>query len=150
MYLAVLVLHSWLRWFVLAAGIATFVAAIGRGDLAARNAQRWSLSFMIALDVQLLLGLLLYGSLSPFTARAMQDFGGAMQDPQLRFWAVEHFTMMLLAAIVAHVGRIFARKAVETDRKRKLILISTAVALLLVLVAIPWPGMPAGRPLFRM
>ena len=69
---------------------------------------------MIALDVQMLLGLLLYGVLSPYTAAAMKDFGAAMRDPVLRFWAVEHLTMMLSAVVLVHVGRVLARK----DRRR--------------------------------
>ena len=78
---------------------------------------------MIALDVQVLLGLLLYGSLSPFTAQAMSDFGAAMRDPVLRFWAVEHFTMMLSAAVLVHVGRVLARKTASAEQKRKRLLI---------------------------
>jgi hypothetical protein len=150
MYSAVLLLHSWLRWLALGAGVASVFAAFGKGGDAVRSAERWGLIFMIALDVQLLLGLLLYGTLSPFTTQAMQDFGGAMRDPLLRFWAVEHFTMMLGAAILVHVGRILARSAKDVEKKRKRMLICFGIALLLILVGIPWPWMTVGRPLFRI
>ena len=105
---------------------------------------------MIMLDAQMLLGLLLYGLLSPYTAAAMNDFGAAMRDPVLRFWAVEHLTLMLSAVILAHLGRVLARKTDEVDKKRKRFLICFGLALLLMLLGMPWPGMASGRPLFRV
>jgi hypothetical protein len=149
MYALVLLLHSWIRWVAVGAGVAAAAGAFGRGASALRSAERWGLIFMITLDLQLLLGLLLYGVLSPFTSQAMQDFGGAMRDPMLRFWAVEHFTMMLLAAVLVHVGRVLARSTPDGEKKRNRLLVCFAIALLLVLVAIPWPWREVGRPLFR-
>ncbi|HVH27475.1 MAG TPA: hypothetical protein VM818_11970 [Vicinamibacterales bacterium] len=150
MYTLVLFLHSWLRWLALGAGLAAVLAALGKGGEDVRRLERRGLVFMIALDTQLLLGLLLYGLLSPFTSQAMQDFGGAMRDPLLRFWAVEHFTMMLMAAILVHVGRVLARNTADAGKKRKRMLVCFGLALLLILVGIPWPWMAVGRPLFRM
>jgi hypothetical protein len=149
MYSAVLLLHSWLRWVAVIGGIGATFAAFGKGTAAMNRAERWGLIFMIALDLQLVLGLLLYGILSPFTAQAMADFGGAMRDPSLRFWAVEHLSMMLLAVVLVHVGRVLARKTSNPDKKRTRLLIGFGIALLLMLGAIPWPGMSTGRPLFR-
>lgn len=150
MYSTVLLLHSWLRWLAVVAGFGATLAAIGKDSRALRRAERWGLIFMIALDVQVLLGLLLYGTLSPFTAQAMSDFGAAMRDPALRFWAVEHFTLMLSAAVLVHVGRVLARKTAKADKKRKRLLICFGLALLLMLAGIPWQGMANGRPLFRL
>src|SRR5438477_2986272 len=104
MYSLILLLHSWLRWLALAAGAGATFAAFGKRDGAIRTAERWGLIFMIALDLQLLLGLLLYGLLSPYTAAAMKDFGAAMRDPVLRFWVVEHLTTMVSAVVLVHVG----------------------------------------------
>ncbi len=155
MYLTVLLLHSWLRWLALIAGVGATFAALRQGLRRAHNqalpgAERWGLIFMIALDVQMLLGLLLYGMLSPYTAAAMNDFGAAMRDPVLRFWAVEHLTMMLAAVVLVHVGRVLARKTDDVDKKRKRLLICFGLAVLLMLLGMPWPGMASGRPLFRV
>jgi hypothetical protein len=150
MYSTVLFLHSWLRWLAVVAGLGATVAAIGKGSSALRRAERWGLIFMIALDVQVLLGLLLYGTLSPFTEQAMGDFGAAMRSPILRFWAVEHFTLMLSAAVLVHVGRVLARKTTNAEQKRKRLLICFTLALLVMLAGIPWPGMATGRPLIRL
>ena len=115
MYSTVLLLHSWVRWLALIAGVGATFSALGKGDARLQGAERWGRIFIIALDLQLLLGLILYGVLSPYTAAAMRDFGAAMRDPALRFWAVEHLTMMLSAVILAHVGRVLARKTSLAD-----------------------------------
>lgn len=140
-YGVVLALHSLLRWAVLAAGL----AAVVRGGARNSSIGRW---FTILLDVQLLLGLLLYFALSPFTRAALQDFGAAMKNPQLRFFAVEHVFGMLIALVLAHIGTAKIRKAPE-GRGQRLAMIFYGLALVAILVSIPWPGMPAGRPLFR-
>lgn len=156
MYSTTLLLHSWLRWLALIAGGGATFATLGKGDAARqglqglRGAERWGLIFMIALDVQMLLGLLLYGWLSPYTAAAMKDFGAAMRDPMLRFWAVEHLMMMLPAVILVHVGRVLARRTADVDKKRLRLLICYGLALLLMLMGMPWPGMATSRPLFRV
>jgi hypothetical protein len=152
MYDLILVLHSWLRWPALLAGIvATAAAVAARPDASGvAGAERWGKIFTILLDVQFMLGLLLYAVLSPTTRAVFSDFGGAMRDPAARFWAVEHITMMIAAVAIAHIGRVLARKAATPAAKRKRLMFSFAISTLAMLAAIPWPGMRAGRPLFRV
>ena len=78
------------------------------------------------------------------------NFSGAMKDPALRFWAVEHITMMMAAVVLVHVGRVLARKAVTPAAKRVRLLLCFGLATLLMILATPWPGMTSGRPLFRL
>ena len=151
MYTIVLLLHSWLRWAALALGVAaTFSAFTGRGATQSAGAERWGLFFMMVLDIQMLLGLLLYLVLSPFTAAALQNFGAAMRDPSLRFWAVEHVSMMFVAVVLVHVGRVLARTARTPEAKRMRQLICFGLATVAMIAATPWPGMANGRPLFRL
>jgi hypothetical protein len=152
MYTIVLLVHSWMRYVALVAGVAaTLTPLAGRSDTArGGRADMWGLILMIVLDLQMLLGLLLYLVLSPFTAEAMRDFGAAMKNPALRFFAVEHVTLMFAAVILAHLGRVLARKAKTPDARRMRMLICSGLATLAMLLAIPWPGMPSGRPLFRL
>ena len=152
MYTFVLSLHSWLRWVALLAGIAaTFTTLSDRAaSTDARRADMWGLALMATLDVQMLLGLLLYFVLSPITAEAMRDFGAAMRNPALRFFAVEHLMLMMAAVVLAHVGRVLARKAPTPDAKRMRMLICFGLATGAMVLAIPWPGMANGRPLFRI
>src|SRR5438132_9902041 len=152
MYTFVLLLHSWIRWAALVAGVGATLAAFtdSRGIAGSDKTDRWGLALMMALDLQLLLGLLLYLVLSPFTTEAMKNFGAAMRDPGLRFWAVEHITMMFVAVILVHVGRVLARKAKTPGARRTRLLVCFGLATLAMIVAIPWPGMANGRPLFRV
>jgi hypothetical protein len=151
MYTTVLLLHSWLRWLALIAGIGATVTAArntaGPGGTA--RLDRWGMALVSVLDLQLLLGLLLYLVLSPNMAAIRADFGASMKDPAARFWAVEHITMMLLAVVVVHVGRVVGRKAANPEAKRVRQFICFGIATALMLLATPWPGLRAGRPLFR-
>ncbi len=149
MYTLALIVHSWLRWVALVAGVgATFSALTDRGD--GSRSDRWGLALVTAVDLQMLVGLVLYLVLSPFTAIAMRDFGAAMKDPGLRFFAVEHVTMMFGAVILVHVGRVLARKAATPGARRTRAFVCFGLATVLMIVATPWPGMPSGRPLFRV
>jgi hypothetical protein len=151
MYTLVLILHSWIRWVAVAAGIgATLTLLTGQQSVSRPDSSdRWGLIFLIAMDVQLLLGLLLYFVLSPVTAVIRQDFGAAMRDPVARFWAVEHIGSMVIAVVLVHVGRVLGRKAPAPGAKRVRMLMCFGVATILMLSATPWPGMAAGRQLFR-
>jgi hypothetical protein len=148
MYTYVLDFHSWLRWIAIAAGIAaTVVAASSRPGA---GSERSGLLFMISMDLQMLLGLLLYAFLSPTTAAIFKDFGAAMKDPVARFWAVEHVTMMVAAVILAHVGRVLGRKAATPGARRTRQLICFGLSTVLMIAGTPWPGTRGGRPLFRV
>jgi heme A synthase len=151
MYNGVLLLHSWVRWVALVAVVGTVLAALRIQNASDRGrADRWSLIAMATLDLQMLLGLLLYFALSPFTTEAMKNFGAAMADSNLRFWAVEHITSMFGAVIVAHIGRALARKASSPAALRRRLLICFALATVLIVIGTPWPGFANGRPLFRI
>ena len=152
MYSLTLVLHSWLRWVVLV----LVLVATWRGIIGNRQARAWTDSdrsvnrfTTIALDVQMLLGLLLYVFLSPFTVEAFKDFGAAMRTPGLRYWAVEHITTMVAAVIVAHVGSVLARKGASDATRHLRSAIFFGIVAVLLLFGTPWPGLPNGRPLFR-
>ena len=113
MYELVLILHSWIRWVAILSGIIatlTVLTSTPRSASADRS-DTWGLILMIALDLQMLLGLLLYLVLSPTTAAIFQNFGGAMRDPVARFWAVEHVSMMVIAVSPGTDGCGFARWA---------------------------------------
>ena len=131
----------------LVAGIGATFAALRRQN---STAERWALVTMMTLDIQMLLGLLLYLVVSPNMAAIRANFGEAMKDPASRFWAVEHLTAMLLAVILAHVGRVLARKAKTPDALRLRLLVCFGLATVLMILGMPWPGRPGGRPLIRI
>ena len=149
MYPLVLLIHSWLRWAAIVSGVAaTARAATAPGS---ERSEKSGLLFMIMMDLQMVVGILLYAFLSPNTAVIMQDFGAAMRDPVARFWAVEHVTLMVAAVVFAHLGRVLARKAATPAAKRTRLVVCFSIATVLMLAGTPWPViMPAGRPLFRI
>ena len=150
MYTTVLILHSWIRWIALVAAVGTTLAALrGKVDGPTSLADRWGMIAMMVLDTQLLLGLLLYFVLSPNTKAILENFSGAMKDPALRFWAVEHTVTMFAAIALAHVGRVLARKAVAPATNRTRLLICFGLTTALIILGMPWPGRPGGRDLFR-
>lgn len=151
MYETALILHSFIRWVALIMGLAVVARAAtglagGRpwnsGDLKIARA------FVVTLDVQLLVGLALYGVASPFVASALADMGAAMKSSDLRFWAVEHPLMMVVSLAVAHVGYARLKRAGQAASHRQA-LVLFGFALLLILAASPWPGTSHDRPLFR-
>ena len=153
MYLSVLTIHSWLRWAALLLGAtATLNAFLRRADTAERpRGQRWDWSFMLALDLQVLFGLLLYFGLSPYTRLAMTNAGRALRDPGLRFWAITHVVMMVVALVAVRAGRGFAMGEPTSRARRNGRYICFGVALLAMVAGVPWPwlGVAFGRPLFR-
>jgi hypothetical protein len=154
MYSAVLTAHSWVRWVVLAAAVYAIVRAVGGAsrrrvwDAGDDRAGQW---FILAVDLQFTMGLLLYLVLSPFTWRVAQQLGmgAAMRDADTRFWLVEHAFGMLIGTALAHVGRARVRKAGDAIRKHRVAATFFILALLAFLLSTPWPGMPNGRPWLR-
>jgi hypothetical protein len=152
MYAAVLLIHSWLRWAVILVALFAIVRAV----TGASSRRPWSpaddragLLFTIVVDVQLLLGLLLYFALSPITQAALRDFGGAMGVSATRYWAIEHVFGMVVGVLLAHRGRARAKSIGDPARRHKVAAIFFVLALVAILASIPWPGTPNARPLFR-
>jgi uncharacterized membrane protein YozB (DUF420 family) len=151
MYSVVLFTHSWLRYLVLGLGIGLIVLCARHlsGGHWTEKHERVHVLFVAILDVQFLLGLLLYFKLSPYSQAALANMGAAMKDPTLRFFGVEHIATMLIAVVVAHVGRARSKRK-QGKAHFKSVLITQSVWLLLTLAAIPWPALDIGRPLFRL
>lgn len=152
MYGVILIVHSWNRWLVLAAAIATLAVAIAgfrAGRDWSKRDQRVALTFVSALDLQTVLGLLLYFVFSPIIPKTGSEFKAAMHVSALRFFAVEHITMMVLALIVAHGSWVYAKRASSALARQRRVAWGVGVTLLLILSSIPWPWMAAGRPLFH-
>jgi hypothetical protein len=147
----VLVLHNFLRWGVLIFGLWTllnsFTGVFSKRAYTA-NDNRSNLLFMIFCDIQLLVGLILYFTNSWFDR--LKDLGNNMKDPVNRFFTMEHMSLMILAWILVHVGRASVKRADTDAAKHKRMLIFFGIAILLILISIPWPFRQAiARPYFR-
>ncbi|GEP90045.1 hypothetical protein CTE07_16900 [Chitinophaga terrae (ex Kim and Jung 2007)] len=94
---------------------------------------------MIACDLQLLVGLILYFLISPLSKAGLADMGAAMKDPVIRFFTVEHEIMAIVAIALVHIGKSKIKKAATDAQKHKLGLIFFGLAFLVILALIPWP-----------
>jgi hypothetical protein len=149
-YQILLFVHSWLRWAVLIVAVIAIFNAFG-GWLSkspfGKKDNALQASFVGLMHTQLLIGLILYFFLSPLGSAAFEGgMGAVMKNGALRYWAVEHITVMILAVIVAQVGRSISKKAQTAPKKHRVSAIAFSVALVLMLSRIPWNE--AGR-LFR-
>jgi hypothetical protein len=148
MYEFFLAVHNWLRWIVVILAIVALARAY-LGWLGGRpwtpQDRRWGSFFAISLDIQLLVGLILYFALSPLTINAMRDFASAMRSADMRFFALEHVFYMVLAAVFAHLGTALGRRQAEDIKKHRIAAIFFTLAVLMLILGIPW-----ARPLFRL
>ena len=133
--------HNLFRWLVLAAAVYAIVRAwrgwLGRAPWTAADAAAGKL-FTQVMNVQFLLGLLLYAWLSPVTRQAFADFGAAMRSAPLRYYAVEHLLAMIAAVALVHVGVARSRKATPDVAKHKAAALFFTIATVVMLSRIPW------------
>jgi hypothetical protein len=141
-YQSTIVIHSVLRWVVILAG----AVAVGRAVSALTTGAPWTdrddragRFFLISFDLQVMVGVAMYFFVSPITVGVLGDMGAAMRNTVTRFWAVEHAAGMVVAVLLAHVGRVLSRRAVEPRTKHMRATVFYILALLLVFVLTPWP-----------
>jgi len=143
-YYIILQAHSGFRWLVLLLLVLVIIKSL-IGLFGSKSYAKLdnilAASFVGLMHLQLLLGLVLYFFLSPLTAEAFKNFGAAMKDGELRFWAVEHLILMLLAVVAAQVGRTISKKSEDSSVKFRFQAIFFGLSLLLMLFAIPWDRM---------
>ena len=100
----ILHLHSLLRYLVLILMIISIVKAIS-GFRSSGKINNNSIEFftLLAFHIQVVIGLILY-YISPVVQVALNNFGKAMGDTDLRFVAMEHPLVMLIAAVFITIG----------------------------------------------
>lgn len=124
-------LHAIWQWVLLAAAVLVVLKALtgwlGKQRFAGLD-DRLGLAFTIIVDVQVLLGLILwlFGSLGLRTASQ------AMSNAALRFIVWEHPILMLLALVCAHIGRTRSKKAVDDGARHRTSFIFYLLSLLFI------------------
>jgi uncharacterized protein YacL len=99
---------------------------------------------LISAHLQLVIGLILY-FVSPTVKVGLADIGAAMKDSGLRFWAVEHISMMIIAIVLITLGYSLAKRGKDDEAKHKRVAICFLFALIVVFLAIPWPWSAVAR-----
>lgn len=148
MYPYVLGLHNIARWFVLIAG-AWAVFLCWRGWLGRRQwtpaEARATRTFVAAVDVQFLLGLLLFAVFSPLTRQAFRDVSAAMSDAPVRYFLLEHPLIMVTAIAAAHIGAVHIKRAASDAERFQKASIMFGLSFAAIAGFIPWarPLMPS-------
>jgi hypothetical protein len=141
MYDILVHVHSILRWVVVLSGAFT-VVRYSAGLTGGRNFEKidnvTAAVFIGSLHAQLVLGLILYFISQPWTMFG-GDMKAIMHDSLARFRTVEHVTGMLIAIIIAQVGRTLSKNASEDRVKFRRGLIWMGLAFAILMVTIPWP-----------
>lgn len=143
MYTGFLYLHSFLRWIILLlALIAIYKSYVGMtaGKPFTAGDKKTGLFLMIAAHTTLLIGLVQW-IVGPWGLKNIENmgFGAVMKDPVARFYAVEHLTGMLIAIVLITIGRGVSKKDIPDVVKHKKTFWFFLVALIIILVSIPWP-----------
>ena len=150
MFLILLSLHSLFRWLTVISLLVSIMISI-RGicyrTLFSRKENFIRHSTATIAHVQLFIGILLYTK-SPQTRYFFSGDTIGFGEPG--FFAVIHMSLMLLAIIFITLGSAFAKRKNRPIDKYRTMLLWFCLALIMILVAIPWPFSPlAQRPLFR-
>ncbi|MCB9227719.1 MAG: cytochrome B [Chitinophagales bacterium] len=140
MYKGFIHLHSSLRYVLLIFLVVTIINSILKLKKEYnRTDDKLSLLTFIFAHTQLLIGLGLYFMGSKGMSYFSMGMGEVMGNSVFRFFAVEHLVGMLVAIVLITVGRIKMKKLTDGAAKHKTTLIYYAIALILILVSIPWP-----------
>lgn len=146
-------LHNLLRWVILIllvfSVVKSFLGSRSGKSLTAGDRKLW-LFTMISSHITLLLGLyqLLMGRYGIISA-GFQGEGSFMKDKFYRFFWLEHPLVMIIAIVFITLGYGMAKKDVADQVKYQKAFRYFGLALLLLLVAIPWPNREViGRALF--
>jgi hypothetical protein len=143
MYNFFVVVHNIMRWAVVIFGF----FAIFRSLLGWIGKKSWveidrklGLFFTISIDVQLLVGLILYFVYSEWALKAIltRGFSFVMGQGEFRYFAIEHGFYMILAFIFAHLGSVLPKKAKDSINRYKRSFFWFGLAMLLILAGIPW------------
>jgi membrane protein DedA with SNARE-associated domain len=135
--------HSGLRWVVLALMIYAIFNALRKKDFYAKSDRLLNMFAMVSLHIQLVIGLILY-----FTSAKVSFVEGWMKNQLLRFYGMEHISLMIIAIILVTIGHAKAKRASEPAKKHKTILLFYAIGLILILASIPWPFRKLGADWF--
>ncbi|MBK7562327.1 MAG: hypothetical protein IPP43_10605 [Chitinophagaceae bacterium] len=141
MYKGLLHLHSVLRWVILILLlVAVYKSFVDRKKAFTSGHKKTGLFLMICCDVMLLLGVYQWVT-GTWGLKSIQvnGMGAVMKDSVLRFFAVEHTTAMLISIVLVHVGYSYSKKNIPDSLKHKRSLLYFGLALLIILISIPWP-----------
>ncbi len=148
MYQTLVQLHSIGRWIVLLfLLIAIFKSASGIANKRPYEKSDNTIGLLLTIfsDLMLLIGLYLWFAgpwgYQQITANYM---GTVMKNGASRFYAVEHNIGMIIAIALIHIGKAQGKKALPDLGKHRRAFWFYLIALVVILLSVPWPFREAG------
>ena len=130
-------IHSHLRYlilfFLLITIVKSFSGWFGKKQYLPGD-KKMALFTLICAHLQLVLGLVLY-----FLSPEVQFANLSSVTREVRFFTMEHSTMMIIAIILITLGYSLAKRGKDDVAKHKRTAIFFLLALIVIFVAIPWP-----------
>lgn len=134
MYAGLLHTHSVLRFLVLFLLLLVVIKAflgLANKKVYGKTDNLLGLLLFSVTHTQLLIALMLY-----YFSSFVKFSSETMKDPNLRYWTVEHITMMLISIVLITMSRITVKKLPDDAAKHKRTLLFNGIALIIILVAI--------------
>lgn len=146
-----LLYHSYYRWIVLIAMLIqiiwVYINHSNKTTFELKHYQ-WLVLFCMVYNIQLVLGWMLYLT-SPISNAFWDDLPANLKNRQLRFFGLEHMSMMTLGIILMNTLTFLVKKKVGTSAftylwKRYIFIY------IIILASVPWSFSPlTSRPNFR-
>ncbi len=152
MYLRLLFTHSCLRWVVLI----VLIYSIYRFSIAkiykktfSKTDQLFSQLTDKLIQLQLVIGIVLY-IVSPLLSGFWKQDEKFSEYTDQQFFGIIHAIMMFIAVSLISAGIALSKREFSDNMKYKKLIIFFGLALLIILIAIPWPFSPLShRPYLR-
>src|SRR5688572_4638891 len=153
MYSFLLTVHSLFRWVVLASLVFALLNAY-RGWISQKPFTPFDNKVMhlaaAASYIQFLIGLCLY-FVSPIVHYFFGNFSTALHERSIRFFGMEHITMMFIAVSLISASTGIVKKKPTDVSRHKTMAIFFSIALLIIFLSIPWQFSPfTSRPYYRI
>ncbi|MCE7066406.1 hypothetical protein [Dyadobacter sp. CY326] len=152
LYSILIFLHSIIRWLLLLGLLWSIFVAIrgyfsGLAFSKSHNALRhWTATMS---HFQLMVGFTLYTQ-SPLVQYFFTNAKSATLT-DISFFSIIHGSLMLTAIALITIGSALAKRKTDSRDKFKTVAIFYSIALIIILIAIPWPFSPlAQRPYIRL
>ena len=100
-----------------------------------RNNHRLEIAFIILLYLGLILGIILYFFINVQHKQKMLSYEEALENSEQKFWAIEHFCVMLIGLILSQIGKIFTGKSISDLNKFKYSLFYYGMATLITFIS---------------
>ncbi len=152
MYNGLLHLHNLGRWvliILLLVAVVNSMMGMTNNKPYTKGDRKIALFTMITAHIMLLVGFYQWFA-GPWGYQAIQNrgFGIVMKDSVARFWAIEHMAGMLIGIILITIAKGVARKPITDPTKHKRSFWLFFLALVIILISVPWPFREVARPLF--